>query len=66
MKEEDRIAFIEARDGEAAAIKFAEQVAAAYIVSALKNSPYGESVDYFIKYIKEKTGVELTYIGVKK
>ena len=63
--EKDRVAFIEDRDGEEAAVRFAEQTAALYVIAALENSPYKKSVNYFLQYIEEKTGARLVHIGLK-
>ena len=55
MTEEERIKFIEQRDGKEAAIKFAEQGLALYTEAAIRESKYKDSILFYKQYIVDRT-----------
>lgn len=53
MTEQDRITFVEQRDGKEAALKFAEQGLALYTEAAIRLSQYKDSIIFYKEYLKK-------------
>jgi hypothetical protein len=56
QRERERIDFMRERDGEEAAIKWAEQTRAIYFRTAIEHSPYIASIMELEKFLEEKQG----------
>lgn len=67
MNEADRIALIAERDGAEEAEKFVEQGLYLYIMGAIHDSKYKDSIDEYIKFLEEKNKtIEIVKISNKQ
>ena len=66
MTEEDRLKFVEERDGLEAAIKFAHQGIGIYVKAAIESSKYKDSIKEYTRFLNEHGYDKLDIIMTKK
>jgi len=64
MSEQERLNFIEERDGHEAMLKFAEQGLALYVEQSIKHGKFKENIEEYVKVLKEN-GLEVQIVLVK-
>ena len=66
MTERERLEFVQQRDGDSAANRFAEQTLAVYVTDSVKHGPHKDSIAACTKWLEEDGEYEVILVYVRR